>query len=108
MGVCRKLHSLYSSPDIIRQTKSRRMKWVGHVARMGAGRKVYRVLVEKSEGKGQLGRLRCRWEDGFRMDLRDIGWGGGGAEWIWLAQDRDLWCVVVNAVMNLQVLVPQN
>jgi hypothetical protein len=69
------LHNLYSSPDIIRQVKSRRMRWAGHAARMGAGRNVYRVLVGKPEGKGPLERLRRRWEDGIKMDLREIGWG---------------------------------
>jgi hypothetical protein len=67
------LHILYSSPNIIRQIKSRRMRWVGHVARMAQERKVYTVLVGKPEGE----RLRCRWEDGIRMDLRKIGWGRG-------------------------------
>jgi hypothetical protein len=65
------LHNLYSSPDIIRQIKSRKMRWVGHVARMGEGRKVYRVSVGKPEGK----RPRRRWEDGIKMELREIGWG---------------------------------
>jgi hypothetical protein len=67
------LHNLYSSPDIIRQIKSRRMRWAGHVARMGEGRNVYRVLVGKPEGKGPVGRPRRRWEDGVKMDLREIG-----------------------------------
>jgi sorting nexin-29 len=107
-GEWRKLHSgelrnLYSSPDIIRQIKSRRMRWAGHVARMGEGRNVYRVLVEKPEGKRLLERPRRRWEDGIKMDLREIGWGG--VEWIHLAEDRDRWRAVVNAVMNLRVLV---
>jgi hypothetical protein len=70
------LHNLYSSPDIIRQVKSRRMRWPGHVACMGEERKVYTVLVGKSEGKRPLGRPRHRWEDGVRMDLREIGLGG--------------------------------
>jgi hypothetical protein len=102
----RELHNLYSSPDIIRQIKSRRMRWAGHVARMREGRNVYRVLVGKPEGKGPLGRPRHRWEDGIKMDLREIGWGG--VEWIQLAQDRDRWRAVVNAVMNLRVLVPRS
>jgi hypothetical protein len=76
-GEWRKLH-LYSSPDIIRQVKSRRMRWAGHVARMGEKRKVYKVLVGKPEGKRPLGRPRRRWEDGIRTDLRDIGLGGCG------------------------------
>jgi hypothetical protein len=69
------LHNLYSSPDIIRQVKSRRMRWARHVARMGEERNVYKVLVGKPEGNRPLGRPRRRWEDGIRMDLRDIGLG---------------------------------
>jgi hypothetical protein len=69
------LHKLYSSPDIIRQVKSRRMRWAGHVARMGKERKVYKILVGKPEGKRPLGRPRRRWEDGVRMDLRETGLG---------------------------------
>jgi hypothetical protein len=65
-------HNLYSSSDI-RQMKSRRMRWAGHVARMGEERKVYKVLVGKPEGKRPLGRPRRRWEDGIRMDVREIG-----------------------------------
>jgi hypothetical protein len=65
--------------------KSRRMRWAGHVARMGEGRGVYRVLVGRPEGKRSLGRLRCRWEDNIKMDLREIGIDG--ANWIQLAQD---------------------
>jgi hypothetical protein len=72
------LHTSYSSPDIIRQIKSRRMRWAGHVARMGKARKVYKVLVGKPEGKRPLGRQRRRWEDAIRLDLREIDWGGGG------------------------------
>jgi hypothetical protein len=67
------LHNLYSSPDIIRQIKSRRMRWAGHVARIGMERIVYKVLVGSPEGKGPLGRPRRRWEDGIRMDLMEIG-----------------------------------
>jgi hypothetical protein len=68
------LHNLYSSPDIMRQIKSRRMRWVGHAARMGEGRNLYRVLVGKPEGKRPLGRPRRRWEDGIKRDLREIDW----------------------------------
>jgi hypothetical protein len=90
MGEWRKLnngqlHILYSSPDIIRHIKSRRMRWVGHTKHMGEGRNVYRVLVGNSEGKRPLERPRHRWEDGLKMDLREIGWGGGvwsGFTWI--------------------------
>jgi hypothetical protein len=77
-------HNLYSSLDIIRQIKSRRMRWAGHVARIGEGRKVYRVSVGKPEGKRPLGRPRRRWEDGIKMDLREIGWGGVWSGFTWL------------------------
>jgi hypothetical protein len=100
------LHNLYSSPDIIRQVKSRRMRWAGHVARMGEERKVYKVLVGKPERKRPLGRPRRRWEDWIRMDLRDIGLEG--VDWSRLAQDRDQWRAVVSAVMNLRVLAPRS
>jgi hypothetical protein len=101
------IHNLYSSPDIIRQVKSRRMRWAGHVTRMGEERKVYKVLVGKPEGRRPLGRPRRRWEDGIRMDLREIGLGGG-VDWIRLAQDRDRWRAVVSAVMNLRVFAPRS
>jgi hypothetical protein len=80
------LHNLYSSPNIVRVIKSRRMRWVGHVARMGEGRCVYRVLVGRPEFKRPVGRPRRRWEDNIKMDLREIGIDG--ANWIRLAQDR--------------------
>jgi hypothetical protein len=81
-------HNLYSSPNII---KSRRRKWAGHVERMGEERKVYRVLVGKPEGKRPLGRLRHRWEDGVRMDLRVIGWGVWiGFDWLSIGTDGGL------------------
>jgi hypothetical protein len=96
------LHNLYSSPNIIRQVKSRGMRWAEHVACMGEERKVYKVLVGKPKGKRPLGRPRRRREDGVRMDLREIGLGG--VDWIRLAQDRDWWRAVVSAVMNLRVL----
>jgi hypothetical protein len=99
-------HNLYSSPDIIRQIKSRQMRWAGHVAYMGEERRVYEVLVGKPEGKRPLGRPRHRGEDGIRTDLRKIGWGG--VDWIRLAQDKDRWLALVNAVMNLQVLAPRS
>jgi hypothetical protein len=77
----RKLHNeelndLYSSPKIFRVIKSRRMRWAGRVARMGEERGVYRVLVEKPEGKRPLGRPRRRWEDNRKMDLQEVGYGG--------------------------------
>ena len=70
------LNDLYCSPNIIRVIKSRRMRWVGHVARMGEKRVVYRVLVGKTEGKRQLGRSRRRWEDNIKLDLQEVGCGG--------------------------------
>jgi hypothetical protein len=73
---------------------------------MGEGRNVYRVLMGKPEGKRPLGRPRRRWEDGIKMDIREIGWGG--VEWIRLAQGRDRWRAVVNAVMNLRVPAPRS
>jgi hypothetical protein len=73
----KELHNLYSSPVIIRQIKSRRMRWAGHVSRVGEERKVYKVLVGKPKGNTPLGRRKRRWEDGIRMDLREIGWGCG-------------------------------
>jgi hypothetical protein len=100
------LHNVYSSPDIIRQIKSKRMRWAGHVAHMGEERKLYKVLVGKPKGKRPLGRSRHRWEDGIRMDLREIGWGS--VDWIRLAQDRDRWRADVSVVMNLRVLVPRS
>jgi hypothetical protein len=80
------LHDLYSSPNIVRVIKSRRMRWAGHVARMGEGRGDCRVLVGRREGKRPLGRLRRRWEDNIKMHLREIGMDE--ANWIRLAQDR--------------------
>jgi hypothetical protein len=76
------------------------------VARMGEDRKLYKVLVGKPEGRRPLGRRRRRWEDGIRMDLRDIGLGV--VDWIRLAQDRDRWRAVVSAAMNLRVLAPRS
>jgi hypothetical protein len=70
------LHNLYSSLNIIRVIKSRRMRWAGHVARTMEGRGVYRVLVGRPEGKRPLGRPRRRWEDNIKMEIREIGLGG--------------------------------
>jgi hypothetical protein len=79
--------------------KSRKMRWARHVARMGKTKNVYRTLVGKPEGKGPLGRPRCRWVDNIKMDLGEIGWDG--RDWIELAQDRDQWRTLVNMVINL-------
>jgi len=102
----RKLHNeelsdLYSSPNIVREIRSRVMSWAGHVARMGERRGIYRVLVGKPEGKRPLGKPRLRWEDNIKMDLQEVGCGS--MDWIELAQDRDRWRALVNALMNLRV-----
>jgi hypothetical protein len=93
------LHNFYSSPNIIRMNKSRRMIWSGHVARMVELRNAYRILVGKPAGKSPLGRARYRWVDNIKIDLREIGWDG--VDWIDLAQDRDQWRALVNTAMNL-------
>jgi len=92
---------LYSSPNIFRVVKSRRMRWAGHVARTGEERGVYRVLVGKPDGRRPLGRHRRRWVDNIRMDLQEVGCGY--MDWIGLVQDRDSWRTLVSAVMNRRV-----
>ena len=104
-GEWRKVHNeelrdLYSLPNIVRVVKSRRMRSAGHVAPMGEGRGVHRVLVRKPEGKRPLGRPRRRWEDNIKMDLWEVG---GGGDWMELVQDRDRWRALVNMVMNIRV-----
>jgi len=91
----------YSSLNIARVIKSRRMRWAGHVARMGERRGVYRVLVGKSDGKRPLAKSKPRWEGNIKMDHQEVGCGS--TNWIELAQDRDRWWTLVNAVMNLRV-----
>ena len=95
------LNDLYSSLNILWVIKSRRMRWAGHVARMGEERGAYRVLVGKPEGKRPLGRPRRRWVDNIGMDLEEVGCGY--VDWIGLAQDRDRWRTLVSAVMKLRV-----
>ena len=85
----------------MRVIKSRRMRWAGHVARMGEESGVCRVLVGKTEGKSSLGKPRRRWVDNIRMDLQEVGCGY--MDWIGLVQDRDRWRTLVSAVMNLRV-----
>jgi hypothetical protein len=96
-----KLHGLYSSPSVVRVIKARKMRWVGHVARIGDVRGACSILVGRPEGRRPLGRSRCRWEDNIKMDLREIGFGD--VDWIHLAQDRDGWQALVNMAMNLRV-----
>jgi hypothetical protein len=95
------LHNLYSSPSIIRIIKSRRMRWAGHMARMGDRGNVYRLLVGKPEGKRPLGRPRRRWIDNIKMDLLEIGLNV--VDRIGLTQDRYRWRALVNTVMNLRI-----
>jgi hypothetical protein len=95
------LHNLYSSPSIIRITKSRRMRWAGHVERMVEKRSVFWLLVGKPKGKRQIARPRRRRIDNIKMDLLEIG--VSVVDWIGLAQDRYRWRVLVNSVMNLRV-----
>jgi len=88
----KELNDLYSTPYIIRVIKSRRMKWAGHIARMGERRVTYWVLVEKLEGKRPHGRPRRKWEDNIKMDLQEVGWRD--MKWIDLSQNRDSWRVL--------------
>jgi hypothetical protein len=81
--------------------KARKMRWAGHVVRMGEERCAYNILVGKSEGRRPLGKPRRGWEDNIKMDLREIGFGD--VDWIHLAQDRDRWRVLVNTVISLRV-----
>jgi hypothetical protein len=106
-GAWRKLHNeelsdLYALPSIVRVVKSRRMRWAGHVARMGERRGVHRVLVGNPEGKRPLGRSRRRWEDNIKMNLQEVV--GGCGDWVELAQDREKWRALVSTVMNREFL----
>jgi len=94
-------NDLYSSPNIVRVIKLRRMRWAEHVARMGEESGVYSVLLGKLEGKRPLGRPRRRWVDNIRMDFQEVGCVF--MDWIGLAQGRDRWRTLVSAVMNLRV-----
>jgi hypothetical protein len=95
------LHSMYSSSNTFRVIKSRRMRWAGHVARMGKGRGVDGVLVGRPEGKRPLERPRRRREYNIKMDLMEIGIDG--ANWIQLVRDRFQWRAFVSKVINLRV-----
>jgi hypothetical protein len=105
-GEWRKLHNeelkdLYSLPNIVRVVKSRRMRWAGHVARMGEWRGVHRVLVGKPEGKRPLGRPRRKWENNIKRGLQEVG--GGCWDWMERAQNRDSWRALVSTVMKFRV-----
>jgi hypothetical protein len=97
----KELYAVYSSLNIIQVIKSRRLRWAGHVARMGERRGANRALLGKPEGSRPLERPRRRWEDNIKMDLREVGCGG--VDWVDLAQDRDRWRAVVYTVMNLRI-----
>jgi hypothetical protein len=100
-NIIKELHNLYSSPSIITMIKSRRMRWAGHLERMGEKINACRILVGKPEGKRPLGRPRHRWVGNIKMDLREIGLDG--VDWMDMAQDRDQWRALVNTVLNLRV-----
>ena len=104
-GEWRKLHieelcELYYSSNIIRTIKSRRMRWVEHVARMGETKGVYKVVVGKTEGKRPLRRARRGWEDNIKVGPQEVGWGN--MDWIDLAEDRERWRALANSVMNIR------
>jgi hypothetical protein len=95
------LHDVYSSPSLIRTTKSRGMRWVGHVVRMAEKWNACTLLVGKPDGKRLLGKPRHKWVDNIRMNLGKVGWGD--VDWIGLAQNTDRWRALVNPVLNLWV-----
>jgi hypothetical protein len=97
----KELYALYSSPNIIRVIKSRRLRWAGHVARMGERRGAYGALLGKPEGRRPLERPRRRWKDNIKLYVQEVGCEG--MDWIDLAHDMDRWRTVVNVVMNLRV-----
>ena len=99
------LHALYHWPNIIKNLKSRRLRWTGHVARMEQSINAYRVLVGKPEGKRLLDRPRRRWANNIKMELSEVGCVPGVQ--IALAEDRDQWRAYIRAVMNLRVLKSQ-
>ena len=96
-------YDLYGKPeDIIRIVKSRRLRWAGHVTRMGNERGAWKLLVGKPEGKHPVGRPRMRWENNINHDLRVVDYTG--EDWKILAEDREVWRAYIHAVVNLRVL----
>ncbi|PSN53750.1 hypothetical protein C0J52_02215 [Blattella germanica] len=105
-GEWRRLHNtelkdLYGKPDIVRKIKSHRLRWAGHVARMGDERGVRRILEGKTEGQRPVGRLRMKWENNINHDLREVDYTWD--DWKTLAQNRDVWRAYVRTAMNLRV-----
>ena len=95
------LHDLYGKPDIMRIIKSRRLRWAGHVTRMGNERGAWKLLAGRPEGKRPVGRPRMRWENNINLDLREVDYTRD--YWKTLAEDREVWRAYVHAVMNLWV-----
>ena len=94
------LHNLYRNADIIKTLKSRRLRWAGHVARMGDGRRAHKILLGKPEGTRPRGRPKIRWEDNIIRDLKEVDCE---CDWKTLAQDRVKWRAYVLVAMNLRV-----
>ena len=101
VAVGEELSDLYSLPNIMRVVKSRRMRWAWHVARMGEGRGLHRVLIGKHEGKKPLGRPRRRWEEYIKMDLQEVG--GSCGDWMEMAQVRGRWRALMSTVRNFRI-----
>jgi hypothetical protein len=95
------LRGLYRSPNIVREIKSRILRWEGHVAKMEESRSAFKILTGKSTGKKPLGTPRSRWEDNIRIDLKEIGINT--RNWVDSAQDRDYWRALVNAALNIRI-----
>jgi hypothetical protein len=100
----KELYALYSSTNIVRVIKSRRLRWAGHVARMGERRGAYRGLVGKPEGRRQIRRPRRRWEKSIKIGFKQVVWGSmDWIDWIHLAQKRERLSTLLNAAVNLRI-----